>query len=89
MITVLLVFMLGLFYMLQVNEISTMGYEIHSNEVALKQLEDQKERLEIEQAKLKSLQGLQDEIRKLNYNDVDSVSYTSPVHTDNDALAQR
>lgn len=89
-ITILILFLLGLFYILQVNEVSTMGYEINNNDHRIRELEDQEKQLKVEEAKLKALQGLEGEIEKLNYDPADNIGYTTPVDVDsNDNIAQR
>ncbi len=88
-VTVVIMFLLGVLYMLQVNESSTMGYEIHSNEQAISTLEDTKKQLSVEEAKLKALQGLEAEIQKLNYAEVEQVGYTSAIQHEREALVKR
>lgn len=89
-ITVTIMFLLGLFYILQVNEVSTMGYEINTNDEQINTLEGREKELKVEEAKLRALRGLEQEVEKLNYNDVERIEYTSPVDLEtSETIVQR
>ncbi len=87
--TLALVFLLGLFYIVQVNDTSTMGYEIHDLEKRLEELSDSQKEKEVQQAKLQSIQRLESESIKLNFNNVDKLEYTTPLEESSPSYALR
>src|SRR3989338_1070524 len=56
---VLVFFFIGFFYIVQINDLATKGYEIQALEDRYQQLKDWNEKLEAQAAELSSLQNLQ------------------------------
>ncbi|NIM46778.1 MAG: hypothetical protein GTN40_01305 [Candidatus Aenigmarchaeota archaeon] len=81
-ITVVLLFILSLLYLAQSNRIAVRGYEISELEKKQTELIEERERLEIEAARLKSIQEIQkgasnskmEPTKQINY-----VEYTSDI----------
>lgn len=63
---IILLFGLGVGYLLQVNSISTIGYEIKALEERLASLKQQNKRLEIEATSLRAVEAIQAETRAMN-----------------------
>ena len=57
---------LGMFYITQVNSISTKGYEIKKLETKLNEIKESNKRLELQAASLKSINNLESEVKTLN-----------------------
>lgn len=81
-----LLFVLGVSYLLQVNSISTKGYEIKKLEQRLLELKEINERLEIETRSLQAIETIEVETRTLNLVPAASVSH---VLTDSNFSYQR
>ena len=78
-ITLSLIFLLGLFYIAQVNNTSTLGYNINDLEKRIQNLQEDQQSKEVQKAKLQSIHGLETESVKLNFNNVEAVDYTTPL----------
>ncbi len=63
-ITLILLAFFGMFYLSQVNNSATYGYEIKDLEKKLMELEGQNRALELEVAELQSLKKIEEEIKK-------------------------
>lgn len=65
-VLVALIFLFGVLYVLQVNSLSTRGYEVKNLEQRMAELKEQNKRLEIEAASLRSIQNIEDDLQALN-----------------------
>ena len=65
----------ALFYFVQVNSISTKGYEIKELEKHVQALKESNKRLEIESSALKSIESIQNEAQSLNLVPSGAVKY--------------
>lgn len=65
-ITITLVCLLGLFFLAQVFQSSTKGYEITDLEKRVEELKEQNKLLEIKAAELRSFENIKSEAEKLN-----------------------
>lgn len=63
---VALAFVVGISYLVQVNAITTKGYEIKKMEQLLTEQKETQKRLELEMAELKSIQSIESEVKTLN-----------------------
>ena len=79
LIALLLVGMLGFFYLQQVVSTASQGTDIHGLEAQLVDLKEKQRQLELEGAQLRSLQVVEDRIDKLNLVATDQVSYLVPT----------
>ncbi len=65
----------GVFYIFEVNNLATKGYEIDSLEKQLNDLNKEKERLQIQAAELKSMYNIEEKTKELNMTAPKDVSY--------------
>jgi len=75
MVVIFLICVLSLFFLAQVFQSSTKGYEITELHDQIKNLEEQNKSLEIEAAELKSFENLKDEANTLNMVNTDNIVY--------------
>jgi cell division protein FtsL len=74
---VVLVCATGVFYIFEVNNMATKGYEIDKLEKQLNDLKKENERLQIEAAELKSMYKIEEKTKELNMIAPKGVSYLS------------
>jgi hypothetical protein len=72
-----LVCLLGVFYIFEVNNIATKGYEIKSFENRLEDLRKENERLKIQAAESKSMYNIEEKTKELNMVVPKDISYLS------------
>lgn len=72
---VALVCALGVFYIFEVNNLATKGYEIDKLEKQLNDLKKENDRLQIEAAELKSMYNIEEKTKELNMIVPKDVSY--------------
>ena len=65
----------GILYIVQVNELATMGYEIKNKEKQIEKLGKTNETLKIRAAELKSMHNLEIEKRRMQMKKPDEISY--------------
>lgn len=65
----------GILYVIEVNNISTKGYEIKKLEKTLGELQDSQKKLELEASSLKSMQNIETEVKTLNLVPSNEVKY--------------
>lgn len=65
----------SLLYLFQINNVSTKGYEVSRLQKQVTELEEAAKRLELESASLRSIQGIEAEIRTLNMVPSGGVNY--------------
>ncbi len=65
----------GILYIVQVNELATMGYEIKSKEKKIEELEKMNETLKIRAAELKSMHNLEIEKKRMQMKKPNEISY--------------
>jgi len=70
-----LLFAVGISYLMQANSLSTKGYEIKKLEQRLVELKETSERLELETRSLKAVETIQDEAKMLNLVPSKGVNY--------------
>ncbi len=70
-----LLIIIGIVYLVQVNSLSTKGYEIKKLEAKLLELKESHARLELEAAALKSIQNLEAIVKTLNLVPSGGVNY--------------
>lgn len=84
-ITGLIVLLMSLLYLIQANSTATKGFEIEKEQERIKKLESQGEKLELEMARLRSTNQLNEAPQKLNLvpqvKDVDAVVYVKKEST--------
>ena len=66
---------LSVMYLLEVNTLSTQGYEIKKLERQLVQLKETEKKLQLEGASLQSIQSIQDSVKALNLVPSKAVNY--------------
>ncbi len=66
---------LGMFYITQVNNISTKGYDIKKLEVKLNEMKESNKRLELQAASLKSINNLESEVKTMNLIPSEDTNY--------------
>lgn len=74
---VVLVCAVGVFYIFEVNNLATKGYEIDKYEKQLNNLKKENERLRIQEAELKSMYRIEERTRDLNMIVPKNVSYVN------------
>jgi cell division protein FtsL len=76
-ITILMVCMLSILYLIQTNRTVTYGFEIEKYDQEIESLREEKEKLELEAAKLRSTSQIKENLEKLNMQDIDptKISY--------------
>ncbi len=72
---VVLICSLGVYYIFQVNNLATKGYEIRELEKQLQVLRNKNEELKIQSAELKSMYRIEEKTRELNMAAPKNVSY--------------
>jgi len=72
---VILVCATGVFYIFEVNNLATKGYEIDKYEKQLNDLKKENERLQIQAAELKSMYNIEEKTKNLNMIVPKDVSY--------------
>lgn len=77
--------MLGFFYLRQVVDTASQGGDIHELEAKLGELKERQRELELEGAQLRSLQTVEDKINDLNLVEAEHVSYLA---NEDDRLAR-
>lgn len=70
-----LVCLLGVFYIFEVNNMATKGYEIKALENKMADLKKENENLKIQEAELKSMYSIEEKTRELNMVAPKGVSY--------------
>lgn len=65
----------GILYIMQVNKLATMGYEIKLRESRIEDLEKKNEMLKIRAAELKSMKSLETEKERMQMRKPDEISY--------------
>lgn len=78
MMALVVVGMLGFFYLRQVIGTASQGGNIHTLETTLGQLKERQRQLELEGAQLRSLQTIEEYTQHLNLIAVDRVTYLAP-----------
>lgn len=76
---VVLVCVLSLFFLVQVFQSSTTGYEVSDLQDQVGELKEQNKKLEIQAAELKSLQGVEGSVEEMNMVDVDNIVYVERI----------
>lgn len=79
LLALLLVGILGFFYLQQVVGTASQGTDIHGLEAQLIELKEKQRELELEGAQLRSLQVVEERVDKLNLVATDQVSYLVPT----------
>ncbi len=75
MVVIFLICVLSLFFLAQVFQSSTKGYEITDLQSQVKELKEQNKSLEIKAAELKSFENLRDEATTLNMVPTEKIVY--------------
>lgn len=70
-----MVVLMGLTYLVQVNKVSTSGFAIQDLEQRVKELKKENAKLELEAARLESLNTIEERVQKLNLVSVEKVDY--------------
>lgn len=70
-----LIFVIGVAYLIQVNSITTKGFEMEKLEQNLTSIKETNKRLELEMASLKSIQTIESEVNTLNLVPSSGVNY--------------
>ena len=76
---VVLVSVLSLFFLVQVFQSSTTGYEVSDLQTQVEDLKEENKKLELQAAELKSLQGVEESVVEMNMVDVDRIVYVEQV----------
>lgn len=71
----MLVFIVGISYIVQINRLATMGYEIKEREKEIKSLHRENETLKIQATELKSMHNLELEKEEMKLRKPQEVSY--------------
>lgn len=85
MLALVVVGMLGFFYLRQVVDTASQGGDIHELEASLGELKERQRKLELEGAQLRSLQTVEEKVEGLNLVEAERVSY---LGADDDRLAR-
>lgn len=72
---VVLICVLGVFYIFEVNNLATKGYEIRELEKKVQDLKDKNEKLKIREAELRSIYNIESKMEELNMTVPKDVSY--------------
>lgn len=72
---VVLICALGVFYIFEVNNVATQGYQIQSLEKKVQDLKDTNEKLKIREAELRSMYNIEEKTKELNMSAPANVSY--------------
>ena len=81
-----LVVVFGLLYLVEINSISTKGYDINDLEKNVRLLERENEKLEVEIASFSSMNSIQTRLQGMNFVPADDIKYVS---VQNGAVARR
>ena len=79
---VVLICLSGVFYIFEVNNLATKGYEIRELEKTVEKLKQDNERLKIQTAELKSMYNIEEKTKELNMvapKDVSYINIPGPV----------
>lgn len=74
---VVLICVLGVFYIFEVNNLATKGYEIRGLEKKIQELKENNEKLRIREAELKSMYNIEQSSKNFNMTAPKDVSYLS------------
>lgn len=85
--TLVVIALLGFFYLQQVLHTASQGTDVHALETKLIELTKKQRELELQGAQLRSLQTVEERVKKFNLAPTDHVSYLVPT-PDHVALAQ-
>lgn len=81
-VALVVVGLLGFFYLQQVMNTASEGTDMHELETQIVELREQQKELELEGAQLRSLQAVEGRIDQLNLVETDKVSYLVPTQSD-------
>jgi hypothetical protein len=65
----------GFFYLYQVNDLATKGFEIKKVENKIENLREKRKKLKIQETELKSMYNLEKEVKDMNLVNCSSISY--------------
>lgn len=85
LLALVVVGMLGFFYLRQVVDTASQGGDIHELEASLSELKERQRQLELEGAQLRSLQTVEQRVQDLNLVEAEHVSYLA---AEDDRLAR-
>lgn len=77
--TLVIIALLGFFYLQQVLHTASQGTDVHDLESKLIELKREQQRLELEGAQLRSLQTVEERVKKFNLAPTDRVTYLLPT----------
>lgn len=81
-VALVVVGLLGFFYLQQVMNTASQGTDMHELETQIVELREQQKELELEGAQLRSLQAVEGRVDQLNLVETDKVSYLAPTQGD-------
>ncbi|MEX0650272.1 MAG: hypothetical protein WD200_04675 [Candidatus Andersenbacteria bacterium] len=81
-LALLVVGLLGFFYLQQVVDTASQGTDVRQMESQIVELREKQKQLELEGAQLRSLQAVEDRVNHLNLVESDKVSYLAPIQGD-------
>ncbi len=79
LIAILMVGLLGFFYLQQVVNTASQGTDVRELESNIVELRERQRQLELEGAELRSLQVVEERVKQLNLVSTDKVTYLAPV----------
>ena len=74
-VIVVCIAVVGLFYLLEVNQATTKGYKMRDLEKKIQQVEDANNKLELEVTELQALNNIQERVKSLGMVPTDKVKY--------------
>lgn len=76
-VTVIIICLLSMLYLVQANRTATYGFEIEQYDKLITDLSEEKDRLELEAARLRSTTKIKEEVEQMNMHEVDTtkISY--------------
>jgi hypothetical protein len=74
-VLVLMVFVFGAFYLYQVNDLATKGYEIRDIENRIQTLEKESKKMQIKEVELRSMYNIEKSTQDLNLVNPQSITY--------------
>ncbi|MDD4995572.1 MAG: hypothetical protein PHW53_03865 [Patescibacteria group bacterium] len=74
-VAMILVMIMGGFYLVQVNKVTTKGYKIRDLEKKIQAIEDSSRKVELEIAELQSLDSVEERVKTLGMVPVENVRY--------------
>jgi hypothetical protein len=74
-VLVLMVFVSGAFYLYQVNDLATKGYEIRDMENRIQTLEKESKKMQIKEVELRSMYNIEKSTQELNLVSPQSITY--------------